>query len=992
MRNTLFCVDCRRATGLWGRLILFLFAALAIVPDWIFAGALTHGEAPGTPGADPKWVSSRNTILGTARTDDASFVWFTGFNGIVGEVFYPASDTPAIFDWQMLVGDAAHTWVDEEKVTTTSRAERIDPHALSWKVTNVPKSGHPYRIEKRIFTDPKRNTLVVEVTFTATRGTLGDFILYTLLHPALDNDGQATTAYTGSFNGRPMLIARNTKKTRRDENGNVYRPVELGSSSALASSLDFKPGMLSSGFVGTSDGYQDLLGGRTPDMTMNWTYDRATDGNVAQMAMFDLGPVAGRTSVTFTLALGFGESEASAEAAAAGTLGETPAALLESYNSQWKAYAKGLNNLNGAADEQYYVAAMVLKAAQDKTSGGMVAGLGNPWGDTGGSWKTANGQTGNDQSVYVQNSNGYHVVFPRDQYKIASALIVAGDTATAGRALDFLFKDAARSGMQRADGHFPRYAFTDAGGTIEDSIIQPDQTALPIILAWKLKRTDASTYARHVKPAAEYLLKNGPRYGHERWEENWGYSPSTIAAEIAGLVCAADIARANGDEISAARYLARADYWQGMVENWTFTTRGKIAGQSGGKAIRCFFERLDDDGNPNDGHTIFIGNGGGPRDERSIVDAGFLELVRHGVKSWDNPYIVASLPAVDATIKQSVPGKGDGFFRYNTDGYGENLRGVNWPCQGMRGRLWPLLSGERGHYVIASGNDAAAYLRTMRHFANSSFFVPEQVFDAPAPPGFAPGEPTKSMNPLNWAMGEYVSLFASNASRQVLDCPAVVFERYVKNAYKPRENQAVDYLEDDAKQGKALRLFYKGTLAASPEVALHWSYNDTSGTTDQTMMKRSDGFWETTVSVPIDAARLNFVFSAGTATDDQGGLIWDVQIAPNAFTPFSSPVDSWPNPAIGGQSLTIYYNGPLAAKASSIQLRWGHDAGFLNPTDVPMTKRADGYWTSTITVPAENSSGPDQVPFLQFAFHDEAGNWDNNGGPGKNFSVMRVPK
>jgi len=973
-----------------GSSFLLLVVALAFTSHVALAGAVTTGEAFGKPGADPKWAPSRNTILGTARTDTTSYVWFTGFNGIIGEVFYPSADTPATVDWQFLVGDSAKTWVDEEKVSTDSRVELIDPHALSWKVTNKPKNTHPYSIQKTVFTDPGRNALVVRVTFTATSGTLGDFNLYTLYHPALDNDGQATRGFTANYMGRPMLVAQNLPKDRRDEHGNTYRPAERGSASALASSLDFKSGMLSSGFVAASDGYQDLLGSRSPgvlpDLTMDWTYDQATDGNIAQMAMFDLVPVASRTSVTFTLVLGFGDNEASAEAAAAGTLGEDPSGLLTRYNAQWNAYANTLDNQRRRADQQYYVAAMALKAAQDKNSGGMVAGLGNPWGDTGGSWKQKDNQ---NVAVYVQDSDGYHVVFPRDLYKSASAMIVAGDRATADKALDFLFNGT----MQRPDGHFPRYAFTD-NATIQDAV-QMDQTAFPIILAWKLGRTDAITYAHIIKLAADFLVKNGPRprFGNERWEENPGYSPSTIAAEIAGLVCAADIARINGDADSQWRYLASADYWQGMVENWTFTTRGEIKADGGDDTVhKTFFERLDDDGNPNDGHTIGIGNGGGRQDERSVIDAGFLELVRHGVKSWDNPYILASLPAVDANIKRTIAGKGDGFFRYNDDGYGENPLGLNWPSSGSRGRLWPILSGERGHHVIAQGGDPASYLDAMRDFSDGAYLIPEQVFDNAPPMGFVAGSPTKSITPLNWSLGEYICLLASSAQKKVLDQPSIVYKRYVTDAYKPHAGTPVDYDPGNATQGKALTIFYKGTLATSTQVTLHWGFNNWQVPTDKPMIRRGDGFWEATVSVPINATSLNLAFTDGASWDNNAGVNWNPTIAPVSFAPFNTPVDTWPNPAPGGQPINVYYKGPLATSATAITLHWGRDDPFLDPADVPMTKRPDGYWFATITAPAANSAAPDKVPILQFAFQDQAGNWDNNGGTGNNYVVMRVPR
>jgi glucoamylase len=326
--------------------------------------------------------------------------------------------------------------------------------------------------------------------------------------------------------------------------------------------------------------------------------------------------------------------------------------------------------------------------------------------------------------------------------------------------------------MQQPDGHFVQNAFLD--GTPYWNSVQMDETALPIVLAWKLGRTDAATYTKHIKPAADYIVKYGPVTGQERWEENSGYSPGTIATEIAGLVCAADIAKVNGDATSEAKYLETADYWQSMVESWTFTTSGSIGN---GK----YYERIDDNGNPNDGHILPIRNGGGFYDERSIVDSSFLELVRLGVKAWNNPHIQESIQEIDSTIKQTIPGKGDGFFRYNHDGYGETTTGADYTGAGS-GRLWPIFTGERGHFVIASGDKADDYLATMRAFANSSYMIPEQVWNNNPPSGYTPGTPTKSMTPLSWSMAEYITLLASNHHGKVMDQPTIVYKRYVKNS------------------------------------------------------------------------------------------------------------------------------------------------------------------------------------------------------------------
>jgi glucoamylase len=299
--------------------------------------------------------------------------------------------------------------------------------------------------------------------------------------------------------------------------------------------------------------------------------------------------------------------------------------------------------------------------------------------------------------------------------------------------------------------------------------IQMDEQAFPLALAWRLGVTDKATYLQHIKPAAEYLLAHGPSTGQERWEENGGYSPSTIAAEIAGLTCAAAIARTNGDSASAAQFQTAADEYQRKVESWTFTTTGPLGNGH-------YYLRITGEGNPNTGDLLTLGNAGGVWDQREVVDAGFLELVRLGAKSPRDPAIVASLAVVDSTISETINGH-QYWFRYNHDGYGEDTDGLDYSGSG-RGRLWPLLSGERGIYAISTGQSAEPYLDALMAARNSSGFIPEQIWDEKAPNGAQPGTPTRSMTPLNWSMAEYVVLLVSASQGRIADIPSIVEARY----------------------------------------------------------------------------------------------------------------------------------------------------------------------------------------------------------------------
>src|SRR5207245_2621246 len=281
---------------------------------------------------------------------------------------------------------------------------------------------------------------------------------------------------------------------------------------------------------------------------------------------------------------------------------------------------------------------------------------------------------------------------------------------------------------------FPQNSTLD--GTAIFPSLQLDEVAFPLILAWQLGRADPTTYRTHLKRAADFLVANGPATPQERWEEASGYSPATIAAEIAGLVCAADIARRNGDAASSLVYLGFADRWRRSVDRWTYTTSGPLPPH---------YERIDQDGKANTAVPLTIANGGGSYDERTIVDPSFLELVRLGVKPPEDERVAQSVDLVDSTILVRTP-NGPGFHRYSHDGYGETADGSPYTGAGI-GRLWPLLTGERGEYELANGREALSYLRAMAGFANEGYLIPEQVWDRRSGP-FPFGEGTGSATPL----------------------------------------------------------------------------------------------------------------------------------------------------------------------------------------------------------------------------------------------------
>lgn len=273
------------------RVLLAAIVAVSVVGP----RALAAGAAPGAPGANSVWGPSQKSFLGTSASG-ASRVYFTGYRGIVSEVFYPVLDTVETVDLQFLVGDTARTFVDEEK-QQSHLVSRPNTRSMRWRAVTS-NAGHGWRITKDVFTDPNHHALVMRATFEALNGRkVGDFNLYLLHNPAMDASGSGDTSRTLSASGRTMLVA---------SQGN--RASALAATRAWVSASGAP--MVSSGFVAASDGWTDLLGGAA-DKKMDWSYNSAAGGNVAQMGWLNLGGGAA-TSLSFGVVLAFGATEAEA--------------------------------------------------------------------------------------------------------------------------------------------------------------------------------------------------------------------------------------------------------------------------------------------------------------------------------------------------------------------------------------------------------------------------------------------------------------------------------------------------------------------------------------------------------------------------------------------------------------------------------------------------------------------------------------------------------
>lgn len=681
----------------------------------VFAPAILGAQAaPGAPGAIPTWTAGSKEAVGTATSTD-SHVWFTLQGGILTEVYYPRLDTADVHSLEFAVSDGNRVWIESKDMLHSLSS--LDENALSYRQTSSDPAGH-FQIVKTYATDPRHDTLLMDVSFSGSSA----YSLYVLYDPSLKNSGYGDLGYS---------------------QGDALVAEKAGVASALLSSGGFV--QTANGFAGASDGYTDLLLHRQ----LTWAYARAENGNVIQAARLK--------GAHFTLALGFGATPASAVENARASLQTGFSPISAEYADGWHEYARSLRQVDKRYAAQFRRAAMTLKAHEDKTfRGAMIASMSVPWGFA--------------VKAETQGVGGYHLIWARDLYEVATALLVAGDRAAAERALDYLFNV-----QQKADGSFPQNSWLD--GKPYWTALQMDEISYPMILAWQLGKSDADTWQHHVHPEAEFIVAHGPATEEERWEEVPGYSPSTIAAEIAGLVCAADIARKNGAGGDADRYLKTADDWAGNLESWMVTKTGHLGGAAGAEG---YYIRIDNNTDPDDGYPLDVRNGGGTWDERDVVDAGFLELVRLGIRPADDPAIERSVRVIDSTIRVQTP-NGPSFRRYNHDGYGETLFGGPWLGQGV-GRIWPIFTGERGEYEVARGRDAMNYLDAMQDFANSGGMIPEQVWDQadPTESRFVFGAGTGSATPLAWSMAQFIRLVACIEEKRIVEQPAVVADHFLK--------------------------------------------------------------------------------------------------------------------------------------------------------------------------------------------------------------------
>jgi glucoamylase len=767
----------------------------------------TQAVAPGAPGIVARWTSSAKSGVGTALSP-ACRVWFTLSHGILNEVYYPRVDHACTRDLGLIVCGPAG-YFSEEKRHADHAVELFEDGVPAYRLTNTAIDG-AYRIEKQILVDPERPTVLQQITFTALKGQVGDYRVYALLAPHLVNSGAGNTAWIGEYKGQQMLFATGTG----------------GVSLALASSLPWVSS--SAGYVGFSDGWQQL----SKNGHLDPNCQRADDGNVALTG--EIGFSGNETRALLALAFGPSPQEAAYNARASLMAGFDAAA--KSYVAGWRDWQKtllGLDRKDTSGLNTYRISTSVLATHRPLCfPGPAVASLSIPWGFSKGD----------------EDLGGYHLVWPRDMVETAGGFLAAGAGDDALQILAYLRT------IQEADGHWPQNAWLD--GTAYWDGIQMDECAFPILLADALIREGQlppetlTAFTTTIERAASFLVRNGPVTGEDRWEEDAGYSPFTLAVEIAALLASADMLDTSGRS-EAARYLREtADCWNEQIERWTYVIDTDICARHGVKGyyVRIAPPDIADTASPKDGFVPIKNRPAGEADQpaQAIVSPDALALVRFGLRAADDPRILDTVTVIDAELRCDLP-QGPVWYRYNGDGYGEHDDGAPFDGTG-KGRPWPLLVGERAHYELAAGRTEKAQnlLATLEGSAGVGGLLPEQVWDGDDMPDreLRRGGPTGSAMPLVWAHSEHIKLLRSLRDGKVFDMPRQGVERYIEGKIgSPIRSWRFNNKIRSIPSGKSLRV---EVLASA---IVHWSVDE--GRTFQDSETCQNAFGIHLVDLPV---------------------------------------------------------------------------------------------------------------------------------------------
>lgn len=692
---------------------------------------LAHAsDAPGKPGIPHTWAPALKQAVGTSyesSTSPKSPVWFTLAQGILTESAYPTIDQPQMGDLQLLVTDGKSR-LSEQRRDVISEV-RYAPQGATVEVRGVDRDGW-YSFEQQIVTDPEFPVIRIRTLFRPAKPGLRVHVLF---KPAHQNTGADDIAWSDS---QALLSEARTSTLTPPFPVRKFDPA----GAAVVTSTGFL--QTSAGYVGTSDGWQDLQ----KNFRMTQRHLQAGPGNVALLGELKLPGLRLESPepllpVAFEFALGFGPDARTAAQHARQSLANAPfEQVRESYEAGWRNWFRSLDSQGRAMlsrHEGSRLSALVIKMHEDKLNrGAIVASLSKP------------GIPDSDRAS--DSLGGYHLVWPRDLYHAAMGLLAAGDLATPRSVLDYLVK------TQKIDGSWHQNFWTD--GSPYWTGQQLDEIAFPILLTHQLIKQGVlrgellnPSIRALVLKAARFIVKNGPRSQQDRWEEIGGYIPSTLAAQISALAAASLILPEHPEFAKISRA------WNSRIEEWTFVKTSQTGNN--------YYLRTSPGGKPNDREDLDLANGAGRAMASAILDGGFLELVRLGLRSADDWRIQSTLQLYEDAEYLDIASKTDpgtgarGYRRYNRDFYGEK----------RVGGYWPLLAGERGHHALANGDlpRARAQLNLLESQTLPSGMIPEQTRTVASPADAGLGVAC----PLVWAHAEALRLRRSVRDGQVFDQP-----------------------------------------------------------------------------------------------------------------------------------------------------------------------------------------------------------------------------
>jgi len=661
--------------------------------------------APGAPGKIGDWNRPDKDAFGTTYSTP---VWFTVSEGALSEVYYPRIDRAQTRNTFLMIKDG-NRLIDERfdfKYTTVR-----EPASLVYTMIGA---GPGVKIYKTYTAHTEYSAVIVD--YRIDFHSAGERTVYLVHNPAAESTpGGDTVQVVDALFGKALL---NFQGDVRGDEPNTFKPF---SKHIVAWSLPSSSAGV--GFEGVNAPDQIIRSGQWPT-----PWDRAEFGNVegALSAEQNGKSIEARVVIAFTEDANW---RSQLESQVASIFKESYAQIVKPQINEWSRYLSGL--VYDRSDSLAESSILVLKASEDKRNpGALIAAPAKP----GIPWEL--GMTEQDYESsrrHIGDSNGgYTRVWPRDLYHKALSFISVGDLRTAVNVAQW-FKRVQLRGHR--NGAWAQNMWVD--GNPSWQAFQLDQVGFPIVLVSRLVELGAIRYSDYrdmVIRAAEFILVAGPNTDQERWEENRGLSPNSLAAAVEGLKAAAWLEAQPGlttDPTASDAYLNRATEWTTKLKDWALIKNGYYGDN--------YFARMevgDSNGwNPRDHHMIFIhnkrpGETAYYREDR-VLDGGFLEWIMAGLVSPFDPDFTNTLNLYDRHVSKSTR-YGVGYYRYNFDAYGEN----------HIGGAWPLLSAERGIAAIERKEDYRAHLQFIANIATPAGLIGEQD--------------TVAVRPLGWSHGAYL--------------------------------------------------------------------------------------------------------------------------------------------------------------------------------------------------------------------------------------------